>query len=98
MVMALRKRVDGRRTNVTLRGIPPLVGGALGCLLALTMHGYSTGASNLQTFREVAYAFRITPAIVAVSLAFALVMGVAGGLLPSIRAARLSIAGAVREG
>ena len=75
-----------------------LIGGALGCLLAFTMHGYSTGASNLQTFREVAYAFRITPAIVAVSLAFALVMGVAGGLLPSIRAARLSIAGAVREG
>lgn len=75
-----------------------LLGGALGCLLAFTMHGYSTGASNLQTFREVAYAFRITPAIVAVSLGFAVAMGVAGGLLPSIRAARLSIAGAVREG
>ena len=75
-----------------------LIGGALGCLLALTAHGYTTGVSNLQTFREVAYAFRITPAIVGAGMAFALVMGVAGGLLPSLRAARLSIAAAVREG
>jgi ABC-type lipoprotein release transport system permease subunit len=74
------------------------IGGALGCLLAFTVHGYSTGASNLQTFSEVAYAFRITPAIVASALVFALVMGVAGGLLPSVRAARLPIAAAVREG
>jgi putative ABC transport system permease protein len=75
-----------------------LIGGGLGCLLASLAHGYSTGASNIQTFREVAYAFRITPGIVAVAMAFALVMGVVGGLLPSVRAARLSIAGAVREG
>ena len=75
-----------------------LIGGALGCLLAFSAHGYTTGASNLQTFREVAYAFRITPAIIGSGMAFALVMGVAGGLLPSVRAARLSIAAAVREG
>jgi putative ABC transport system permease protein len=75
-----------------------VIGGVLGCLLAFTAHGYTTGASNLQTFREVAYAFRITPAIVASGMAFALVMGVLGGLLPSLRAARLPIAAAVREG
>jgi ABC-type lipoprotein release transport system permease subunit len=75
-----------------------LIGGALGCMLAFTMHGYTTGASNVQTFREVAYAFAITPAIIASGMAFALVMGVAGGLLPSMRAARLPIATAVREG
>jgi len=75
-----------------------LIGGSLGCLLALTAHGYTTGASNLQTFREVAYAFRMTPAIMASGMAFALVMGVLGGLLPSLRAARLPIATAVREG
>ena len=75
-----------------------LIGGALGCLLAFTVHGYTTGASNLQTFREVAYAFRITPAIVGSGMAFALVMGILGGLLPSLRAARLPIATAVREG
>lgn len=75
-----------------------VIGGAMGCLLAFTVHGYTTGASNLQTFREVAYAFRITPAIVASGMAFALVMGVLGGLLPSLRAARMPIAAAVREG
>ena len=74
-----------------------LIGGLLGCLLAFTANGYTTGASNLQTFREVAYAFRITPAIVGAGMGFALVMGVLGGLLPSVRAARLSIAAAVRE-
>jgi ABC-type lipoprotein release transport system permease subunit len=75
-----------------------VIGGGLGCLLALTANGYTTGASNLQTFREVAYAFRITPGIMGSGMAFALIMGILGGLLPSVRAARLSIAAAVREG
>jgi len=74
-----------------------LVGGALGCLVASTLHGYSTSTSNLQSFSEVAFAFRITPAIVATSMSFALAMGVLGGLLPAVRAARLPIAAAVRE-
>jgi putative ABC transport system permease protein len=74
-----------------------LLGGTIGCLLASTLHGYSTSTSNLQSFSEVAFAFRITPEIVAASLAFALTMGILGGLLPAARAARLSIAAAVRE-
>ena len=72
--------------------------GVFGCLLAVTVHGYSTGTMNLQTLSELAFAFRVTPAIVAISLAFALLMGIAGGLLPALRASRLSIAAAVREG
>jgi putative ABC transport system permease protein len=75
-----------------------LLGGVLGCLLAASVHGYSTGTMNLQTLSELAFAFRVTPAIVATSLTFAVTMGIAGGLLPALRAARLSIAGAVREG
>jgi ABC-type lipoprotein release transport system permease subunit len=74
-----------------------LVGGALGCLVASTLHGYSTSTANLQSFSEVAFAFRITPAIIATSLGFALAMGVLGGLLPAVRAARLPIAAAMRE-
>lgn len=74
-----------------------LVGGIIGCILATTLHGYSTSTSNLQSFSEIAFAFRITPAIVAASLGFALAMGVLGGLLPALRAARLPIAAAVRE-
>lgn len=75
-----------------------IIGGVLGCLLAFPMHGFSTGTSNIQTFAEIAFAFRITPGIVAASLVFAGVMGVAGGLLPALRAARMPIAGALRQG
>jgi ABC-type antimicrobial peptide transport system permease subunit len=74
-----------------------VAGGVLGCLAASTLHGYSTSTSNLQSFSEVAFAFRITPAIIAASMGFATAMGVLGGLLPAARAARLSIAEAVRE-
>jgi putative ABC transport system permease protein len=73
------------------------VGGAIGCLLALPMNGYSTGTGQTQSFSEIAFAFRITPAIMATGLAFALVMGIVGGLLPAFRAARLPITSALRE-
>jgi hypothetical protein len=38
----------------------------------------------------------LTPAIVVLSLSFALVMGFVGGVLPAARAARLSIVDALR--
>jgi putative ABC transport system permease protein len=74
-----------------------LVGGAIGCLLAVPMNGYSTGTGQTQSFSEIAFAFRITPGIVMASVAFAVLMGVIGGLLPSLRAARLPITSALRE-
>lgn len=74
-----------------------LVGGAIGCLLALPMNGYSTGTGQTQSFSEIAFAFRITPAIMGTGLVFALVMGIVGGLLPALRAARLPITSALRE-
>jgi ABC-type antimicrobial peptide transport system permease subunit len=74
-----------------------LVGGAIGCLLAFPMNGYSTGTGQTQSFSEIAFAFRITPGIVATAVAFAVVMGLIGGLLPAFRAARLPITSALRE-
>jgi putative ABC transport system permease protein len=74
-----------------------LAGGAIGCLLAFPMNGYSTGTGQTQSFSEIAFAFRITPAIVTTALVFAVVMGVIGGLLPAFRAARLPITSALRE-
>jgi len=74
-----------------------LVGGAIGCLLAVPMNGYSTGTGQTQSFSEIAFAFRITPAIVGVALVFAVVMGLVGGLFPAFRAARLPITSALRE-
>ena len=59
-----------------------LAGGILGCLAASFAHGYSTGTANLQSLSELAFAFRITPPIVASSLGFALLMGILGGSFP----------------
>jgi putative ABC transport system permease protein len=74
-----------------------VVGGAIGCLLALPVHGLSTGTTNFTSFSEVAFKFRITPALLAGGLLFSAVMGAVGGLLPAIRAARIPVARALRE-
>jgi ABC-type antimicrobial peptide transport system permease subunit len=74
-----------------------LIGGAVGCLLALPMNGYSTGTGQTQSFSELAFAFRITPEIMLTCMIFAAVMGVIGGLLPAFRGARLPITSALRE-
>jgi putative ABC transport system permease protein len=74
-----------------------LVGGAVGCLLALPMNGFSTGTGQTQSFSEIAFAFRITPGIMLTGMTFAAVMGIVGGLLPAFRGARLPITTALRE-
>ena len=74
-----------------------LVGGAIGCLLALPVHGLSTGTTNMASFSEVAFKFRITPALLAGGMIFAGIMGALGGFLPAIRAARIPVARALRE-
>jgi putative ABC transport system permease protein len=52
---------------------------------------------NWQTFSQVAIAFTVTPALLIQGAAYALVMGLFGGLFPAIRAARLPIVTALRE-
>ena len=73
------------------------IGGVLGCIAVLPMNGFTTGTINWQTFSHLAFAFRVTPDLLLIGLAFALIMGAIGGLLPAIRAARLPIAAALRE-
>jgi len=73
-----------------------LVGGILGCILALPANGV-TSATNGANFSELAFAFRITPFALGIGIAFALVMGLLGGLLPAFRAARMPITTALRE-
>jgi putative ABC transport system permease protein len=74
------------------------IGGALGGLLAYAgFNGYQTATINWQTFSQVAFAFAVTPPLLAQGLAYALVMGFLGGLLPAIRAARLPVVTALRE-
>ena len=74
-----------------------LVGGLLGCVLALPVHGLSTGTTNFSSFSEVAFKFRITPTLLVVGLVFSALMGAVGGLLPALRAARIPVARALRE-
>jgi putative ABC transport system permease protein len=74
------------------------VGGALGGIAAyLAFNGFQTSTMNFQTFTQVAFAFRVTPALLATGLFYALLMGLVGGLLPAVRASRLPIATALRE-
>jgi len=74
-----------------------VVGGVLGCILALPVHGLSNGTTNFSSFTEVAFKFRITPGLLVGGLAFSALMGAVGGLLPAIRAARIPVARALRE-
>jgi len=74
-----------------------LLGGLLGCLLVLPLNNISTGVGSFVTFSEITFDFRITPAIMATGVAFALVMGALGGLLPAASAARKEILAALRQ-
>jgi putative ABC transport system permease protein len=74
------------------------VGGLAGGLIAyLAFNGYQTSTMNFQTFSQVAFAFAVTPALLVQGLSYALALGLVGGLLPAIRAARLPISAALRE-
>jgi putative ABC transport system permease protein len=74
------------------------IGGIIGGTAAyFAFNGYQTSTMNFQTFSQVAFAFRVTPALLGMGLFYALLMGLVGGLLPAIRAARLPIPAALRE-
>jgi len=45
----------------------------------------------------VAFSFRLTPQILMTGMTFAGVMGLIGGLLPALRAARMPITRALRD-
>jgi putative ABC transport system permease protein len=72
------------------------LGWAVGLALASLMTLVRISTMNWQSFSELAFSFTLTPVIVAQSFAFALAMGLAGGVLPALRAARLKIVDALR--
>jgi putative ABC transport system permease protein len=74
------------------------VGGLIGGLTAyVAFNGYQTSTMNFQTFSQVAFAFAVTRSLLIQGLSYALAMGLVGGLMPAIKAARLPIATALRE-
>jgi putative ABC transport system permease protein len=75
-----------------------LIGGAVGGLVAWAgFDGYQTATMNLQSFSQVAFAFKVTPRLLGWGLLAATIMGLLGGLLPAIRAARLPVVSALRQ-
>ncbi len=74
-----------------------LLGGLLGCIAVLPINGLTTGTLNWQTFSHLAFAFRVTPAQLLEGVAFAVLMGLIGGIPPAIRAARRPVAIALRD-
>jgi putative ABC transport system permease protein len=73
------------------------VGGALGGTLAyLYCNGATVSTLNFNTFSQVAFDFRVTPALLMQGFLWAVVIGAVGGLFPAIRAARLPVTVALR--
>lgn len=73
------------------------IGGLLGCVLAFYVNGKTTGTLNFQSFSEVVFQFRITPALLLDGLLFSVIVGVVGSLLPAIRAARLPVIASLKS-
>ena len=73
-----------------------VIGGAIGSILVLVLSLISFPVMNFQTFSEIVISFRATPAVFARTLIFSGIMGVIGGLVPAIRAARVSPIEAMR--
>jgi putative ABC transport system permease protein len=74
-----------------------LFGAAVGIILMLPFNGMSTATSNQVTFSEVEFSMRITLQVVGWAVAFAVAMGLVGGVAPAWGAARKEILAALRD-
>ena len=73
-------------------------GGAIGAVAALVLFdGYAVSTLNFQSMSQVAFAFAVTPALVAQGMTYAIGMGVVAAMWPAWRAARLPIVTALRD-
>jgi putative ABC transport system permease protein len=73
-----------------------LGGGVIGLALASLLQFFTISTLNFGSFSELAFSFALSPSIVATSLGFSLLMGLLGGFLPAVGAARLNIIQALR--
>lgn len=72
------------------------IGGVIGIALASLLQFFSLSTMNFTSFSELAFSFALSPSIITTSLVFALLMGLLGGFLPSLRAAQMSVLSALR--
>jgi ABC-type antimicrobial peptide transport system permease subunit len=73
------------------------LGGVLGLVAASFLSLVSVSTTNWDTFSELAFSFSVSPGIIIGSLIFAVLMGVIGGFLPAVRAARADIVNSLRK-
>jgi len=69
----------------------------IGLALASLLQFYTVSTMNWQTFAELAFGFTLNARVAFDAILFALFMGLAGGFLPAVRAARLDIVDALRS-
>ena len=74
-----------------------LIGGAIGAMIAYLLFNNLSVSTLGQNFTQVVFAFKVTPALVVRGLVIAVIIGMFGGFLPAIRAARMPITTALRE-
>jgi putative ABC transport system permease protein len=73
-----------------------LLGGSIGCLASLGLGAVKFSMMNFATWSEIVFTFQPTPEIIGISLFAAVLMGTAGGFVPALRAATLSVVEAMR--
>ncbi len=73
-----------------------LIGGVVGSVASLAMGAVRFSMLNFASFSEVVFTFDPTPRIIVTALIASGVMGVLGGFLPALRAARVSPLTAMR--
>jgi putative ABC transport system permease protein len=75
-----------------------LIGGLVGMAVSyFTFNGLRASTMNFASFSQITFAFTVTAEVLVQGLAYALILGFVGGLLPSLRAAHLPITTGLRE-
>lgn len=77
--------------------ITSIIGGLVGLLMASVLQFFSISTLNFSSFSELSFSFALTSNVIIGSLSFSLIMGIFGGFLPSVRAARMNILAALRS-
>ena len=74
-----------------------LLGAVVGLVLMMPFNGLTTGTGNAMTFSETVFSVRITLGVMLVAVAFAVSMGLFGGIAPAWHASRREILAALRD-